>query len=431
MLPADQNELLCRTDRGTPMGELLRRYWIPVALASEIPAPESPPVRVKILGEKLVAFRATSGAIGVVQDACPHRRASLFWGRNEEEGLRCVYHGWKFDIEGRCTDMPSEPDDSNFKDKIHITAYPAVEAGQLIWAYMGPKEHMPAAPPDLEWARVPYSQLIMTKRSQETNWAQAVEGGIDSSHISFLHAGLPPAFKEKALKEAPDPNAPTARKYTLADTHPVFTVKETDYGMLIGARRNAEEDSYYWRITQFMQPWYTMIPGATEPGRSIGGHAWVPMDDDNCWVFSFTYNADRAITEDERIQSMDGSGIHAEVDEKFRPVRNSDNDYMIDREAQAGRNFTGIKGIGEQDMAVQEAMGNIVERPLEHLGTSDLAIIGFRRQLLRLALDLQEGHEPYAASHGDLYRVRSVSAVLDRDEEWFTAAAERLKSHVY
>ena len=430
MLSVEENELLSRTNRGTPMGELLRRYWVLVVLSRELPGPDSPPVRLKIMGEKLVAFRTTSGTVGIVQDACPHRRASLFWGRNEEEGIRCVYHGWKFDVEGNCTDMPSEPDSSNFKDKIKISAYPTAEAGQVVWAYMGPKELMPASPPHLEWARVPDDQIVMSKRSQETNWAQAVEGGIDSSHISFLHSGLPPARMKEVANEPPDPNAPTARKYTLGDTHPVFTIKETEYGMLIGARRNAEADSYYWRITQFLQPWYTYIPGATTSGQNTGGHAWVPMDDEHCWVFSFSYNAERPITEDEKRGMHDGSGIHAEVDERFRPIRNSENDYMIDREAQAKENFTGIKGIGEQDMAVQEAMGPIVERPLEHLGTSDLAIIGYRRQLIRLAKDLANGKEPYAPTHPESYHVRSVSAVLGRDEEWFTAAADRLKARV-
>ena len=426
MLSIEDNELLTRVGPGTPMGNLLRRFWTPVLLASEVPRPDGPPVRVTIMGEQLVAFKDTSGKVGLVQASCPHRHAGLFWGRNEEHGLRCVYHGWKYDVDGNCVDMPSEPDASNFKSKIKIKAYPTVERGQLIWAYLGPSGLKPSFP-ELEWTRVPDDHVIMTKRSQETNWAQAVEGGIDSSHISFLHGGLPPARRHEAADALRDETGPTVRRYTLSDTRPAFEIRETGYGMLIGARRAAESDTYYWRITQFLMPWYTMIPGSTEAGNSIGGHAWVPIDDANVWAFSLTWNGDRPITGEER-ERLDGSGIHAEVDDRFRPVRNSGNDYLIDREEQARRTFTGIRGIGEQDMAVQESMSPIVPREEEHLGTSDLAVIAYRRLLLRAARELDEGHEPYAAAHGELYHVRSASVVIDREAPFHEGAAERLRA---
>src|SRR5437762_506702 len=186
MLTPEDNGMLARTDRGTTMGEAMRRFWLPILLAEELPEPDCPPVRVQVLGEKLVAFKASDGAIGLLDEICPHRRASLFWGRNEEAGLRCVYHGWKFDVAGRCLDMPNEPAEYEFKRRVQTTAYPAKEFGGMIWAYMGPQETMSQLP-QFEWARVPDSHRYLSKRLQQSNWAQATEGGIDSSHISFLH----------------------------------------------------------------------------------------------------------------------------------------------------------------------------------------------------------------------------------------------------
>src|SRR5215204_3073496 len=191
MLSQAENELLCRTGPGTPMGELFRRFWLPALLPSELPAPDSEPIRFRILSEDLIAFRDTNGKVGFLDQHCPHRGASLFFGRNEECGLRCVYHGWKFDAAGNCVDMPSEPAESTFKERIRQTAYPCAERGGVIWAYLGPAERQPALP-ELEWALLPEDQRFASKRLQECNWLQAMEGGIDSSHISFLHQNFDP-----------------------------------------------------------------------------------------------------------------------------------------------------------------------------------------------------------------------------------------------
>ncbi len=189
MLSAQDNEYLCRVGPGTPMGDLFRQYWLPAIRSDELAAPDCPPLRVKLLGEELIGFRTTSGKVGLVQNACPHRGASLFFGRNEECGLRCVYHGWKFDVHGNCVDIPSEPQDSTFKDKVKIKAYPTAEYGGCIWVYMGPPDRQPALP-RLEWARVPASQRVLSRWIQECNYMQAVEGEIDSAHVSWLHAPL-------------------------------------------------------------------------------------------------------------------------------------------------------------------------------------------------------------------------------------------------
>src|ERR687886_715559 len=189
MLSREENERITRVGPGTPMGNLMRRYWMPACLAEELPEPDCPPVRVRLLGEDLVAFRDTQDRIGVLDEYCPHRLASLFLGRNEQCGLRCVYHGWKFDVDGRCVDMPNEPPESNFKDRVRATAYPCRERGGVVWVYMGPPERM-GEQPDLEWSLVPADQRFLSKRLQQSNYLQAIEGGIDSSHISFLHSTL-------------------------------------------------------------------------------------------------------------------------------------------------------------------------------------------------------------------------------------------------
>ncbi|HTE87138.1 MAG TPA: Rieske 2Fe-2S domain-containing protein [Dehalococcoidia bacterium] len=424
MLSNEENELLTRTGPGTPMGEYFRRYWMPVLMASELPEADCPPVRVQVLGEKLVAFKDSDGNVGLLDEICPHRRASLFWGRNEEQGLRCVYHGWKFDTDGNCVDMPNEPAEYEFKRRVRTLAYPAQEYGGLIWAYMGPKELTPELP-QFEWALVRPDQRAISKRFQETNYLQAVEGGIDSSHSNFLHATVDAFRLTPQYWESVKTWDSLRAKYHPKDKSPVFTTKRTDFGVLIGARRNAEEDSYYWRITQYLLPAYTMIPA--DPGKPINGHVWTPIDDEHCWAFSFTWTADGPLPplpEDKNI-SQNGIGIHADVDPKtFKPLRNQYNDYMIDRQLQKTKTMTGILGTGEQDMAVQESMGICVDRSLERLGTSDTAIIAMRRVLLRELKALQEGKEPHAASHGSVYHVRSASAVIDRGQTFEEAARQ-------
>jgi phthalate 4,5-dioxygenase oxygenase subunit len=273
MLTREENELLVRTDPGTAMGAYLRSYWLPVLPASEIAAADSPPVRVTVLGERLIAFRDSAGRIGLLDEFCPHRRTSLFWGRSEECGLRCVYHGWKFDVEGACVDMPNEPPEYEFKRRVRTTAYPAREWGGLIWAYLGPRERLPELP-QYEWALVPAGHRFVSKRLQESNFLQAVEGGIDSSHVSFLHSMAHPEGHASATLGIRSP-------YMWRDRAPRFTVNRTDYGLLIGARRNAEADSYYWRITQYLLPTATIIPGSLAPGEPFNGHFWVAIDDEN------------------------------------------------------------------------------------------------------------------------------------------------------
>ena len=423
MLSREDNELLTRVGPNTPMGELLRRFWTPALLSEELPRPDCDPINLRLLGEDLVCFRDSNGEIGFLDSFCPHRRANLFFGRNEESGLRCVYHGWKFDVAGNCVDMPSEPDDTNFKNKIKITSYPSVERGGVIYIYMGPSVLKPQ-PPELEWAYLPKKQRTATKRLQQNNWLQAVEGGIDSSHISFLHS--------RTNNQANNKKSPIPRnKYHAQDRHPVFQIEEMDYGLRIAARRNAGPKKFYWRITQYLYPYYTMIPPVgdfdTSKGQPYAGHAWVPIDDENTWTWSFGASPEREYTKDERKFSGGKDGMWGPIDQNYFPLQNRDNNYLIDREVQRTRSFTGINGIPNQDAAVQESMGSIVDRSKEKLGTSDAAIIAFRKSLIKLTKEVAEGKEPAAALDGQLYNVRSVSVVLDKDKK-FAEGAKHLFS---
>lgn len=425
MLRKADNEMLTQVSAGTPMGELLRRFWMPALLAEEVAEPDGAPVRVRILGENLVAFKNTEGNVGIVDAHCPHRRAGMFFGRNEECGLRCVYHGWKFDINGNCVDMPSEPEETDFKHKVKIKSYPTVEKGGAIWIYMGPAELKPEFP-NFEWAGLPADKLIVTKRLQECNWAQALEGGIDSSHISYLHRNL-----EDLKPQSSTADANKSVNYAATDRHPVFFIDETKYGHRISARRNAGEGEYYWRITQFMVPFHTYIPPQMKEGRdssglSYAGHAWVPIDDQNSWTWSFNCNPKRELTDHEQKFFHPRTGMWGPIDENYHPLAHKGNEYLIDRNVQRDDNYTGILGIPNQDAAVQESMGVICDRTNERLGTSDKAIIAFRKRLLKMAKDLQEGIEPPEAAAHDIYDIRSATYIADIDmsidegSEWLT-----------
>jgi phthalate 4,5-dioxygenase oxygenase subunit len=422
MLSREDNELLTHVGPGTSMGSLLRCFWQPFALSTELPCHDSDPIRVRLLGEDLVAFRDSNGTVGLIQNNCPHRGASLFFGRNEQSGLRCVYHGWKFSADGTCVDMPNEPAESDFKHKVRAIAYPTEERGGVVWAYLG------TAPargvPELEWTHVPESHRYVTKRIQFCSFLQNVEGEVDSSHVSFLHS------KQNSLADSAgiqaDPGS-TLPNYMARDRAPRFFVLPTEYGMLIGARRDAEIDSYYWRITQFLMPSYTMIPSPV--GAPVSFTGATPIDDERMMGFTVTWHPDRPLSESEIAQIESWLGVHTEVDGRtFIPFRNKDNDYLIDRDLQRSRrSYTGIRGIREEDLAVQEGMGPICDRTTEHLGSADLAVIAMRRRLLDAVHALeQRGEVPYEAVNADAYRVRSAALVLPRSVEWQTGAANAL-----
>jgi phenylpropionate dioxygenase-like ring-hydroxylating dioxygenase large terminal subunit len=291
VLRQDINELLTRTGPKTPMGELFRQYWMPACLAEELPEDDCPPVRLKLLSERLIAFRDSEGRYGLIDEFCAHRGASLWFGRNEDGGLRCPYHGWKYDVTGQCVEVPSEADNSSFCQNVKLTAYPLVKIGDVLWTYMGDPATQPPLP-EFEFAQVPPEHTYTSKRVQQCNWLQAFEGGIDSSHVTFLHSG--------GLKTDPLFKGAKGNKYNENDKKPFFEVADSDGGLFVGARRNAEEGTYYWRITPWVMPSFTMVPPRGD--HPIHGHFWVPIDDENCWAYSFDYHPVRPLTAAERVQ---------------------------------------------------------------------------------------------------------------------------------
>jgi phenylpropionate dioxygenase-like ring-hydroxylating dioxygenase large terminal subunit len=414
MLSRQDNEVLTRTGKGTPMGEYFRRFWIPVALSQEVAEPDSPPVRTKVMGEDLLVFRDTDGRIGLVEPICPHRGANLFFGRNEECGIRCAYHGWKFDVDGRCVDLPTMPPESRYRDTVGLTAYPTREWGDLVWAYMGPRDVERPDVPAIEFALMPPSHRFVSKKLQQCNWAQACEGAIDTAHFSFLH--MPVWSASDGIDAAVSRSSVDVERtrWMRDDPRPEFTVVPHDVGFVAGASRKANGEDLYWRIAQFLLPNHALTPNAF-PGETIHGQTWVPIDDTSCWVFCYSWNPDRPITEDERAAFRRGRSVHAEVDEQWVPLRNRDNDYRIDRADQKHRTFTGIQGVSEQDAMIQDSQGFIVDRSREHLGPTDVAIIEFRKLVLRGAREVASGGVPAAARNGAAYRVRGGSIVAPRE----------------
>jgi phenylpropionate dioxygenase-like ring-hydroxylating dioxygenase large terminal subunit len=406
------NERLVRVGPGTPMGEVFRRYWVPACLSEEIAEPDSPPIRVRILGEDLVAFRDSSGEVGLVAAYCAHRLAPLFYGRNEECGLRCVYHGWKFDTQGNCVDMPSEPPYSKFRLRVSIKAYPTYEAGKMIWTYMGPTREMPA-PPNYEWLHCPGDYLRVSKSGEHCNWLQATEGGIDTAHSSFLHNN--------------DLTAPGLRQ---RDPHPTLEVDDQPWGFTYGSLRNISDDQTFVRVYQYFMPAQShlagMVNGATgAPTKHphVGGHVWVPIDDENTWVYNRSYHLQEGDPYDPEewpdTGERPGEG-YRRIPGTYWLLRNKSNDYLVDREVQRTKTFSGIEGVNTQDFALQSALGGgyIVDRSLEALGSSDNAIQACRR-LLAEALDDVEAGRPPRGSDPETHNLHhAAEAIIPRGAPW-------------
>jgi phthalate 4,5-dioxygenase len=424
MLTKEENEYLTRVGPGTLMGNLIRHYWIPFYLSTDLEC-DGQPARVRLLGEDLVVYRDSTGAVGLLQEQCPHRGASLFFGRNEFSGLRCIYHGWKFDTAGRCLEMPNEPPESGFKDKIRQLAYPCTERNGVVWTYMGPAKPIPPLP-DVEWNTVPATRTFLAPpRVQEVNFMQTIDGEYDSSHVPFLHAGIGKEIGNEVRARRPFPK---------------FYTQDTDYGVLIGARyRDEGGPADYWRIYPFMMPFYTVINvNPTYQGRILfSGHAFVPIDDEHTLCFGFTWHPTRDLDDEERGAMHDAlpggvQGLHPSKDAflpqhsgpygKYWPKLNASNQWGYDYEAQRnGVRWSGIPGLWAQDAAVQRGYGPIVDRTKEHLGSADVGQIAIRRRLLRSGYQLRDdGAVPSATNDPGAFALRPVQTMLatDRESSW-------------
>ena len=419
MLRKEQNDLLTQTGPGHADGRLFRSYWPPVLLAEELPENDCPPVRVKVLSERLVAFRDSEGRYGLIDEFCPHRGASLWFGRNEECGLRCPYHGWKFDVNGQCIEVPSEPEESGFAKKIKLTSYPLVERGGVMWTYMGTPDKQPPLP-EYEFATVPGEQRFVSKRLQECNWLQAMEGGINSSHVSFLHRG---DIKSRSAVQGRQGQQVQSRTIC----RPVFEVVESAGGLYIGARRKAEDGKYYWRITQWVMP---SLHADRAARRLYRARPFLDADRRRNLLGLELRLPSRPRADRGRAAAMkDGKGVHCKyVPGTYRPLANKDNDYLMDREAQQrGDTYSGVEGIAIQDASLQESMGPIVDRTKENLVGCDNGIIMARHKLMRAAKELVEKGTHRPAWRLRIRQVRSAAVILPPDQPFKDAAKEELK----
>ncbi len=414
MLSEKENELLTRTGPATSMGEILRRYWTPAFLSSELPGPDCPPIRVSLLCEQLVAFRDTAGRVGLVEALCPHRRAPLFFGRNEEGGLRCIFHGWKFDVDGNCLEQPNERPELSYRDRASVKAYPTVELGGIVWAYMGPQEKVPPAP-QFEYTGVPPSHRFVKKVWQECNWLQALEGGIDHTHVSFLHTGQQWRVDPTLSKD--DPNYYRG-KYPTLDVE----VELTDFGFHYVGFRHVAEIGTHVRVDQYVMPWTQIRAAQHKPARdggrpewrtNVAGHHWVPIDDENCMVYNFEYSyGTEPLRDGDRY-------VSADVDESndFKKTVNKLSDYDIDRALQKTTSWTGIRGINAEDHAIQEGMGPIVDRTRENLVSTDAPVVALRRLLMEAIDTVQDGGDPPGLGTS-YYGLRALENFLDDPSKW-------------
>ena len=419
----EMSEALTRVGPGTLMGNLMRRYWVPALMSSEIAQPDGPQVRVPLLGEKLLAFRNSDGRACLIDEFCSHRGVSLYFGRNEENGIRCAYHGLKFNGDGQCVEVPSAPQACK---NMHIKGYPCVERGGIVWAYMGPADKQPA-PPELEWCVVPENQVYVTKRVQACSYLQAMEGGIDTAHVSYVH--------RYEVDNDPKHQGCKALDYIKADGNVVFEIEKNSFGLSLFGRRNGEPDSYYWRVTQWLFPWFTLIAPFGE--HALGGHVWVPIDDHQCWAWSINWQPHGPLSDHELEAMRAGKGIHVEYEApgSFVPLANASNDYLMDRVAQKEkRAYSGVFGFSAQDYSLQESMGPIQNHEAEKLLPTDRAIVMARRMLHDAATGLAQGIEPPALDSRE-QRVRPAGVLLPRDAspiEWArTHLADGLERPLY
>lgn len=406
------------------MGNLMRQYWIPCMLSSELPEPDCAPVRLLLLSEQLIAFRDSNGQVGLIQNNCPHRGASLFFARNEESGLRCVYHGWKFTTDGTCVDMPNEPAESDFKHKISATTYQCKERGGVVWAYLGARE-VPPPLPEIEGNMV--DGATATAVQHECNWLQVGEGAIDTSHAGFLHFGSlkPENYPERSFS-----------RYLLVNRAPGYAVVDTDVGVTYGAYRQVDEEHEFWRIANFLLPFYTMNPQGLLGSGPQGWQARVPMDDTHMLSIGFG-GPPRQRPQDAAGPAQPRQLLPNTTDwyGRFRQVSNMHNDFLIDRELQrsnTGPNgWTGIQSVGRQDQAVTTSMGPIYDRTKEHLGTSDSMIIRVRRRLLNAVKAFAEtGAPPAGVDNPEFYHLRSGSVLLPKGSDWLEETRDLRRAFV-
>ena len=427
MLTQEENELLVRTGPGTPMGELFRRFWLPAMLSEEIPDPDCPPARIRILSEDLIGFRDTEGKIGIIDAYCAHRFSPLFFGMNEECGIRCLYHGWKYDVNGQCVDVPFVPEGETFKEKVQLKSYPALERGGFIWVYMGPKEHQPEFPP-FDFAAIPESHRENWKIICECNWMQSLEGQHDPSHLYFTHG-----FRD-LTEGGPGVQMGLNSGNALTTVRLPAAIQDTEYGVSWAIVWSSDDNEQVVNIGHHLLPVFDASPSYDNPGRGkipLGYQRMrVPVDDVTCMVMRVRWNPEAPLAEEFR-EAHDAWLVPEKIPGTYRPVANKANDYLVDREMQRTYNYSGINNFPQQDICqIEDQGGPIMDRTREKLTSQDETNIHIRHQLIRAARDLMEGKEPAAAHRPGLFQVKSGTVKAPKDKPVEDILKEALKSLV-
>lgn len=418
MLTTAENDLLCRVVGSAPMGRLMRQHWTPVCLTEEVQEPDGTPVKARVYGEDLVVFRDTAGKVGVLDEKCPHRGASLVYGRNEECGLRCIYHGWKMDTAGNVLEMVSEPESSGFAQKVKHKAYPVKEWGGIVWGWFGPQDAVPEFTPP-PWAPTADTRVSIAKVILPCNWAQVLEGAIDSAHSSSLHSSdMVPARVQGA--EA------TGQKWLRPSTDkmPRLQVQHHPWGFRYAAIRRPIKDAAthdYVRSTVFVAPFSVLIP----PNNLYNvANVNVPVDDDTTAFHFIAWGSAATVPETLTWRKFLGQMVGIDLDSRYRPLRNAENNYWQDRQAMKAGNYTGITGFPNQDVAMWVSMGPIADRSKERLGASDVAIVEFRKQMIEAARDVEQGRPAIGTGAAAIPAdVSSYQAVLPKTVDWRTYEA--------
>jgi phthalate 4,5-dioxygenase oxygenase subunit len=415
----EENDKLTLAGPGTPMGRMLRQYWVPVVHSTAVER-DGAPLRVKLFNQNFVAFRATDGRVGFLDEACPHRGVSLALGRNEENGLRCVFHGWKRDVSGAVIDAPCEPRErrESFCKNIRVNRYCVHEAAGVIWVYLGLGDPPPF--PDFEFTTLPLDQVTMRRAIVPYNWLQGVEAHIDSSHVPFLHRG----FLEQE-KAGLDPAIRDALGKMMSDTVPKFETDETSYGLREGALRDLGNGQTYARIREIVLPFYTFIPGAFQ--GACHGRMSVPIDDDSSAEWYVLYDPVKPLAADE-IRSIFMNTCD-DLDNFAAGLGSIDDLWGQDRRAMKTGHYSGLtRNIPFEDFIVQSSMGSRLDRTTEQLGTADIILVKVRRMLLEALRKFEAGQG--VSWRGDFnYRgIHARSICFDTSKTWraFSWEAERV-----
>jgi phthalate 4,5-dioxygenase len=388
MFSAEDMASLVETDRGTPGGELMRCYWQPVALVEEATTAE--PLPVTVLGEDLVLFRDTTGGLGLIDRYCPHRGTDLTMGWCEERGLRCMYHGWLFDREGRCLEQPAEPAKSRFQDRVRTRAYPCVERSGIVFSYLGPVP-VPLFP-DYEFLSHPDDQVWVTKVFHDCNYLQGNEGNLDQTHIGILHKIAPDTDAHEGIKSSAPGSSRSPAQLTAEDLSPRIETERTDFGFREYTTRRAPEGTYL-KIQSFVLPNLAIFPGAVQGKDGHQAHWHVPIDDSSHWKYVLVFQRQSALDKESLRRSLLGDG---EIGRGYRAVRTRANHYLQDREVMS--RYPGVNGLGPgfeiHDMVAVESQGRIQDRSREHLGYGDKSVIALRRTMLAAIEQMRQGNEP-------------------------------------